>query len=31
MTLGPTIALIPLLDRARGRVARWLTEFEAQV
>jgi len=27
MTLGPTIALIPLLDRARGRVARWLTVF----
>jgi len=23
MTLGPTIALIPLLDRARGRVANW--------
>ena len=27
MTLGPRIALIPLLDRARGRVARWLTVF----
>jgi uncharacterized membrane protein len=27
MTLGPTIALIPLLDRARGRVAQWLTVF----
>src|SRR6266404_2231824 len=27
MTLGPTIALIPLLDRARGRVADWLTVF----
>ncbi len=27
MTLGPTIALIPLLDRARGRVARWVTVF----
>jgi uncharacterized membrane protein len=27
MTLGPTIALIPLLDNARGRVARWLTVF----
>ena len=27
MTLGPTIALIPLLDRARGRLARWLTVF----
>jgi len=27
MTLGPTIALIPLLDRARGPVARWLTVF----
>ena len=24
MTLGPTIALIPLLEHARGRVARWL-------
>ena len=27
MTLGPTIALVPLLDRARGRVAEWLTVF----
>src|SRR5947207_1933325 len=27
MTLGPTIALIPLLDRARGRVAQWITTF----
>ena len=27
MTLGPTIALIPLLDRARGRVAQWITIF----
>lgn len=27
MTLGPTIALIPLLERARGRVAQWLTIF----
>lgn len=27
MTLGPTIALIPLLDRGRGRVAQWLTVF----
>jgi uncharacterized membrane protein len=27
MTLGPTIALIPLLDRARGTVARWVTVF----
>lgn len=27
MTLGPTIALIPLLDRARGRIARWVTAF----
>jgi len=27
MTLGPTIALIPLLDRARGRVAQWLMVF----
>jgi uncharacterized membrane protein len=27
MTLGPTIAAIPLLDRARGRVARWTTTF----
>ena len=27
MTLGPTIALVPLLDRARGPLARWLTVF----
>jgi uncharacterized membrane protein len=27
MTVGPTIALIPLLDRVRGRVAHWLTIF----
>jgi uncharacterized membrane protein len=27
MTLGPTIALIPLLETAHGRVARWLTIF----
>ncbi len=27
MTLGPTIALIPLLDGARGVVVRWLTVF----
>jgi uncharacterized membrane protein len=27
MTLGPTIALIPWLERARGRVANWLTVF----
>jgi uncharacterized membrane protein len=27
MTLGLTIALIPLLERARGRVAQWLTVF----
>ncbi len=27
MTLGPTIALVPLLDRARGRVAGWLSVF----
>src|SRR5258708_10935997 len=27
MTLGPTIALIPLLDHARGRLAQWLTVF----
>jgi uncharacterized membrane protein len=26
MTLGPTIALIPLLERARGAVARFVTE-----
>ncbi len=27
MTLGPTIASIPLLERARGAVARWITVF----
>src|SRR5207245_7581550 len=27
MTLGPTIALIPLAERARGRVADWLAVF----
>ena len=27
MTLGPTIARLPLLDAARGSVARWLTVF----
>ena len=27
MTLGPTIALMPVLDRARGAVARWVTVF----
>jgi uncharacterized membrane protein len=27
MTLGPTIALIAMLDEARGTVARWLTVF----
>jgi predicted acyltransferase len=27
MTLGPTIALVPLLDRARGALVRWLTVF----
>lgn len=27
MTLGPTIALIPLLEGARGAVARWITVF----
>jgi uncharacterized membrane protein len=27
MTLGPTIALMPLLERVRGAVARWLTVF----
>ncbi|MGQ0646371.1 MAG: DUF1624 domain-containing protein [Gemmatimonadaceae bacterium] len=27
MTLGPAIALIPLLERSRGRVVRWLTIF----
>lgn len=27
MTLGPTIAVIPLLERAHGSVTRWLTVF----
>ncbi len=27
MTLGPTIALLPALERVRGRVARWLIVF----
>ena len=27
MTLGPTIAVVPLLERARGRVVQWLTVF----
>lgn len=27
MTLGPTLALIPLLDRARGRIAQWTAMF----
>jgi hypothetical protein len=27
MTLGPTIALVPVLESARGRLARWLTVF----
>jgi len=27
MTLGPTIALMPLLERARSRLARWVTVF----
>ncbi len=27
MTLGPTIALMPLLERLRGGLARWLTVF----
>lgn len=27
MTLGPSIALVPLLDRARGALARWVTVF----
>jgi uncharacterized membrane protein len=27
MTLGPTIALMPLLETARGRMASWLTVF----
>jgi hypothetical protein len=27
MTLGPTIALIPVAERARGAIVRWLTVF----
>jgi uncharacterized membrane protein len=27
MTLGPTIALIPMIENARGPVARWMTVF----
>jgi uncharacterized membrane protein len=27
MTLGPTIAVIPLLEHARGAVTRWITVF----
>lgn len=27
MTLGPTIALMPFLERARGALARWMTVF----
>jgi uncharacterized membrane protein len=27
MTLGPTIALIPLLEKARGGLARWISVF----
>jgi len=27
MTLGPTIALMPLVERARGALARWVTVF----
>ena len=27
MTLGPTIVLVPVLERARGTLARWLTVF----
>ena len=27
MTLGPTIAMIPVLGRARGAIARWLSVF----
>ena len=27
MTLGPTIALVPLLETTRGALARWLTVF----
>lgn len=27
MTLGPTIALLPLAERARGKIVEWLTVF----
>jgi uncharacterized membrane protein len=27
MTLGPTLALVPALERARGKLAEWLTVF----
>ena len=27
MTLGPTIALMPLVESSRGAIARWLTVF----
>jgi uncharacterized membrane protein len=27
MTLGPTIALVPLLESARGRLAQWIAVF----
>src|SRR4029453_18481937 len=27
MTLGPTIALVPLLERARGALVRWISVF----
>jgi uncharacterized membrane protein len=27
MTLGPTIALVPVLEHARGALARWITVF----
>ncbi len=27
MTLGPTIAVLPLLEKAQGRIARWLSIF----
>ena len=27
MTLGPTIALMPFLERTRGAIARWMTVF----
>jgi uncharacterized membrane protein len=27
MTLGPTIAVIPMLERVRGTLARWITVF----